>query len=307
VPRLEHRLAVASLLLVAACGGGGGGHSDRPASPPPGVLPGFEHVIVVVFENQNYSSIIGNGSMPYLNGLASANSLATSFYANTHPSIGNYFVMTTGGIVSDDDDFSGITSVDNVVRELLAAGKTWKLYAQSLPAVGWMGGDVYPYIKHHNPFAYVSDVVGSAEAANMVSLTQFAADLANDALPNFSFIVPDNQHNMHDCPAGMSSCSFADKAANTDRWLESNVGPLLANADFRSNGFVVITFDESGNDDANGGGRIATLLVGPRVKQAYEGNGFYQHEALLRLWLEALGVTSYPGQAANTSNMSEFF
>jgi len=32
-------------------------------------------------------------------------------------------------------------SMDNVVRELVAAGKTWKAYAESLPSVGYLGGD----------------------------------------------------------------------------------------------------------------------------------------------------------------------
>ena len=97
-------------LALASCGGGGS--SSNAAGP----LPSFDHVVVVVLENQNYDSIIGSSSMPFLNGLANANSLATNFYANTHPSIGNYFIMTTGEVISRDDQFSGTTSADNLVR-----------------------------------------------------------------------------------------------------------------------------------------------------------------------------------------------
>src|SRR5437773_8515530 len=208
-------------LAFASCGGGG---SSRNATGP---LPSFDHVVVVVLENQNYDSIIGSSSMPFLNGLANANSIATNFYANTHPSIGNYFIMTTGEVISRDDQFSGTTSADNLVRQLVAVGKTWKVYAESLPSTGWTGGNVYPYIKHHNPFAYFSDVVATPQANNIVALTQLSSDLANGSLPHFAFIVPNNQNNMHDCPAGMSSCSLADKAANADTWLQANIGPLL--------------------------------------------------------------------------------
>jgi len=42
--------------------------------------------------------VIGKPSMPYLNSLANTYGLATQYYANTHPSNGNYFMLTTGQI-----------------------------------------------------------------------------------------------------------------------------------------------------------------------------------------------------------------
>jgi len=60
-----------------------------------------KHVYLVVLENHSYSSIIGNKSMPWLNGLASRYAYATAYYANTHPSIGNYFELTTGKIITN--------------------------------------------------------------------------------------------------------------------------------------------------------------------------------------------------------------
>jgi phosphatidylinositol-3-phosphatase len=80
--------------------------------------------------------------MPYLNGLAQQYGLATSYCANTHPSIGNYFELTTGQIITNYVAYSGTVNADNVVRHLLSAGKTWKAYAESLPNVGYTGGDV---------------------------------------------------------------------------------------------------------------------------------------------------------------------
>src|SRR5215472_7471783 len=104
-------------------------------SPSPTPTPGAQQgpVVVVVEENHGYSSVIGNSAMPYLNGLASQYGLATQYYADTHPSIGNYFMMTTGQIITNDDSFMGTVGVDNIVRHLLNAGKTWKSYAESLP------------------------------------------------------------------------------------------------------------------------------------------------------------------------------
>src|ERR1700739_1784250 len=61
------------------------------------------HVYLVVLENHSYSSIIGNKSMPWLNALARQYAYASAYYANTHPSIGNYFELTTGKIITKND------------------------------------------------------------------------------------------------------------------------------------------------------------------------------------------------------------
>ena len=91
-------------------------------------VPAFSHVFIVVEENHNFSSVIGSSSMPYLNSLANKYGLAMAYYANTHPSIGNYFMLTTGQIITNNDGFTGTVTADNVVRHLLAAGKAWKSY-----------------------------------------------------------------------------------------------------------------------------------------------------------------------------------
>src|SRR5204863_2960225 len=83
---------------------------------PPSAGPTFGHVFIVTEENTNYSSVIGSSSMPYLNGLAQQYGLATQYYANTHPSIGNYFELSTGQIITNNDGFSTVQNVPNVVR-----------------------------------------------------------------------------------------------------------------------------------------------------------------------------------------------
>jgi acid phosphatase len=272
-------------------------------------VPQSNHVVVVLEENHSYSSVIGNSAMPYLNSLASQNALATQYFANTHPSIGNYFMMTSGQIITNDDGFSGTVSADNMVRQLLSAGKTWKSYAESLPSVGYTGGDVFPYVRHHNPFSFFSDVVNSnAQVLNLAPFSQFPADLNNGQLPNFSFVVPNIQNDAHDCPAGMSSCSDNQKLAAADAWLQSNIAPLLNNAAFQQDGLLIIVFDEGFDTDTGfGGGQVPVVMVGPNVKKGFQSSGLYQHENLLRTILDALGVNSYPGQAVFALDMADMF
>jgi acid phosphatase len=261
--------------------------------------PQAGHVVVVLEENTSYDAVVGNGAMPFFNNLASRYGLAMNYYANTHPSIGNYFMITTGQVITNDDGFNGVVDVDNVVRQLLVAGKSWKSYAEGLPSAGYTGGDVYPYSKHHNPFAYFSDVVNSNnQRQNLVPFSQFRADLNNGALPNYSFVIPNLLNDAHD-----------GSLATADAWLQQNIGPLLNDAQFQRDGILVIAFDESYQDDgANGGGHIAVVVASPAFSRAgFRSGAFYQHQNLLRTTLAALDSGNYPGASADAALMADFF
>ena len=272
-------------------------------------VPSSNHVVVVLEENESYPAVIGSPSMPYLNSLASQNALATQYYANTHPSIGNYFMLTAGQLITNNDSLNSTVNVDNIVRHLLTAGKTWKSYAESLPSVGYIGGDQYPYIRHHNPLSYFSDVTNSSvQRLNLVPFTQFATDLSNNQLPNYSFVVPNQNHNAHDCPTAPTGCTNAQKLATADAWLKSNIAPLLTNPEFQQDGILIIVFDEGFNTDtAHGGGHIAAIAVGPGVRKGFKSTTFYQHQNVLRTTLDALGVHSYPGIGGSSADMSDLF
>lgn len=273
-------------------------------------VPQSAHVVIVVEENHSYSQIIGNSSMPYFNSLAQKYGLAVNYYANTHPSIGNYFMLTTGQIITNNDTYSGTVSANNFVRAALTSGVSWKAYAESLPYTGYMGGDAYPYSKHHNPVSFFTDVVNSSsEKYNVVPFTRFAQDLANHTFPKFSFVIPNMHNNMHDCPTGMSTCSDSQKAAAADYWLKTKIAPLLASSDFQKSGLLIITWDEGKQSDtSHGGGRVATVLIGPKVKRGYKSAKFYQEQSLLKTILRALGSSvSAPGAAASAPSMSDFF
>jgi acid phosphatase len=259
--------------------------------------PQAKHVILLVEENQSYSAVM-NGGMPYLDSLAEQYGLATNYYANTHPSIGNYFVLTTGQILTNNDGYSGTEDVDNIVRHLVAAGKTWKSYAESLPSPGYVGGNEGKYLKRHNPFAYLADVVNNpAQRQNIVPFTQLATDIRNNTLPDYAFIAPNRCNDAHDCPI-----------STADEWLKANIGPLIASPAFQDGGLLIITFDESFESDRkHGGGQVATVIVGPQVKHGFKSSTFYQHQSTLRLTMESLGLNSSPGMAASAPSMAEFF
>lgn len=316
-----------SLLLVfatflIACGGGkgtgfsftnigGSTTSTGSTNTSSGSTASIEHVVIVVLENENYSDVVGSQYMPYWNNLAGQTSLATKFYADVHPSLGNYLIMTAGVDPTigslDPDNWSGTISSDNVASVLTAGGKTWKAYAQSLPSNGYTGGDQYPYVKHHNPFVYFDSVLGSsAQMANIVNLSQFPADISA-GLPSYSFIIPDDEHNGHDCPNGGSACPLSDRLTAADNFLKSNIDPLLQNSAVMANTVVFVLFDESATDATNGGGHIPVIVAGGPIKSGgYQSTTTYQFQSVLRFSLSSLGQTNFPGLSSVAVDMNEF-
>jgi len=271
------------------------------------IHPGLQvqHVFIVMEENHSYSDVIGNPQMPYLNSLAKTYSSAPAYYADTHPSIGNYFMLTTGQIITNDDGYTQTVTADNVVRELLAGGKTWEEYSESIPYRGYFGGDTGEYAERHNPLSYMSDVRSNpAQQQNLVPFTQLATDIANHTLPNYGFIVPNLLDDAHDGTLAMA-----------DAWLQTNIAPLLASPDFNTpgGGLLIIVFDESEDSDNQfGGGHVPWVAVGPDVNLGYPPAGslipitVYQHESTCRFMLKLAGVSVFPGNCAIAPDMNEF-
>ena len=254
--------------------------------------------MLVLEENHGFTDVIGSGAMPYLNGLAQQYGLATQYYADTHPSIGNYFMLTTGQILTNDDGYTGTVTVDNLIRHILNAGKTWKEYAEDIPYSGYTGGDSGAYSEHHNPLSYLSDVRNSStQVQNLVAFSQFQADLGSGHLPDFSFVTPNLNDDAHD-----------GSLSQADAWLQQNIAVLFNSAQFQDGGLLIVVFDESEDSDTNhGGGRVAMVMAGPDVQNGFQSTTVYQHENLLKTIANYIGIDSNIGATSSATAMSEFF
>jgi len=233
--------------------------------------PQSKHVVVVMEENSSYSAVVNSSQWPNLNSLIKTGALPTNYFADTHPSIGNYLMLTTGQVLTNDDNSTQVWNVDNIARRMLASGVSFKIYA-----------------------AVANQVI--------CPFTQFATDVANNSLPEFSFIVPDVNDDAHN-----------GTPQQADSWLHSNVVvPLSSHSAFTAggDGILMVVFDEAATSDTeHGGGHVSPVLWGPNVKAGYTQTSttVYQHESTLRTWMEALGLPDPPAAAASAPSMSEFF
>jgi acid phosphatase len=267
-------------------------------------MPQSRHVVIVMEENQSYSTVVGNTSVwPNLNTLIANGALPTNYYADSHPSIGNYFMLTTGQLLTTDDNSTKVWTVDNVARRMLAAGISFKVYAEGITQ-GYVGGNTDLYLVRHNPFAMLSDVAGNTQVANQCiwPFTQFVTDLTNGTLPEFSFIVPDINDDAH-----------SGTPQQADTWLQTKVvSPLSSYTAFKlgGDGVLIVDFDEADDSDSTyGGGHVAPVLWGPNVKVGFSqtSSTVYQHESMLRAVMDLMGLSAPPGAAAAAPSMAEFF
>ena len=289
--------------------------APTPTSTPVSPIPSFSHIFEIVLENTSYESLIGNAQAPYLNGLARQYALATQFYAVTHPSLPNYFVLTGGdsfGIITDcaADTASCVADKPNLADSIEQSGRTWTAYFESMP-VPCGTTRVFPYTIHYNPFVYYTDIVNNAQRCQSHVLpydqAEFFTHLTTGQAPNFVWIAPDLNHDMHE---GYST------PAQADRWLASNVAPILTSSAFQQNGLLIITFDEgrdTGTPDtagccgtSAGGGHIATLLISPLVNKGFQSSVAEDHYNLLAMIETAWGLPLL-GQTKDAQPMTEFF
>jgi acid phosphatase len=259
---------------------------------------------MVVEENQGYATVAGNRSdWPSLNDLISKGALATNYYADTHPSLGNYFMLTTGQTVTTNDSSTTIWDVDNLARRLISSNLPFRVYAEGI-GTGYLGGNEGQYVIRHDPFAMLSDVADNPQVASqtLCPFSQFAPDVAHDALPAFSFVVPGINDDAHSAPA-----------LQADHWLQANIiGPLSGTTAFSpgGDGILIVLFDEASDEDTDhGGGHVLAMFWGPNAQAGFTQTSttVYQHESMLRTVMDALGLQNPPGAAATAPSMTEFF
>jgi acid phosphatase len=265
--------------LVSVAGAG--------AAVPARAVPAFSHVVVVVFENKEVGDVVGSPQAPTFTRLARSYATLTDYMAVTHPSLPNYLALVSGSTQGITDDCTDcLVGGRSLADTLEAAGRSWKTYAEDLPSAGFTGGSAGDYAKKHDPLLYFRSVLARpADRSRVVPLTQLPRDLARGALPDFSLVVPNKCHDMHDC-----------SVATGDAWLHGFLPPLLRSHVMR-NGVVFIVFDE-GSSDQGGGGHVAALVVGPTVRPGSRFTAPTGHYGLLRTIEDAFGLPYLGGSAS---------
>lgn len=274
-------------------------------------VPRSSHVWLIAEENHSYEEVVGNPQMPYYNQLISQYGLATQFYSDQHSSLPALMWFVAGAPVELNNDTTSCQHQDdNVVRELLNQGYSWRSYQENLPYAGYQGlySPDFLYYRRHNPLIDFTDVCpGTGQDTNSVPLTQMATDFSQIGTVNFAFVTPNVNDDAHN-----------GTLQQADQWLQGNVPAILARPEFGpgGDGLLFVIWDEADLDFDNRcsatilvgcGGRTATLVIGPRVIPGYQSPVTYQNESVLATICAAMGLVPCPGAAQSAEPMYDFF
>jgi phosphatidylinositol-3-phosphatase len=220
-----------------------------------------QHVILIMMENHDDASIVGNSNAPYENYLISHYAFAKNYFALSTSGLKDYIGITDGS--TSISHFTGdclpttcFTSNSNIFLLLQDNGLSWKGYAESMPSncytnnYGSLPNEYWP---RHTAIPYYTDLasycsVHDVPLGNVATQTgNFFNALKSNSLPNFAMISPNVCDDMH-------SCSIS----RGDKWLHEFVNDIISSSSFSST-IILITFD-NGPSVSN---PIPMIIVGP--------------------------------------------
>jgi hypothetical protein len=309
--------AVASVSLLAAAVGFAVPSALASAAPAASV-PRLAHVFVIIEENNGFGDIIGNRAAPNLNYLARTFGLATDYFGvSPCCSETNYVGLLGGntfGVPSDDPYWKNrVIDKPSLISQLDHAGISWKAYLQAIPHTNYQGM-CYPakcigspdndplYVSKHDGIQNYTSAHNPFDWSRQVPIGELARDLRDGAVPRFSYVIPDECHDMHgDPPYCLDSGNIFDpQNQHLVAVGDAYVGQLVAeitHASFwhKANNAILITFDE-GDDtkgccDANpGAGQVATIVIGNHGVRGVKDASPANHYSLLSTIQHALGL-----------------
>lgn len=251
-------------------------------------------VFTIVMENHSQSEIIGNKAAPYINQLVASGGLATGYHDSfVHPSEPNYLWMVSGenfGVLDDNDPASHhLDSTSHLVDQLENAGLTWKTYQESMGAPCGLTSQGR-YAAKHNPFVYFNDVNGWNGTKfdptvrcneHVVDYTQLDTDLAAKNIPDYVFITPNLDNDMHDGSIALG-----------DAWLAHEVPKLLATDAFQKGGVLFLMWDEGGGTPSADDPPF--IVLSPNAKPGLVSNADYDTSSYVKTVQSILGVETLP-------------
>ena len=264
-------------------------------------------VFTIVMENHSSSQIFGDADAPYINALAAQGAVAAGYHDSyVHPSEPNYLWMVAGenfGILDDNDPgpSNAIASQSHLADQIELAGLTWRAYEDGMgQPCGLQSHD--RYAAKHDPFVYFTDidgwdgtqfVPGARCTEHVVDYSALDADIAADAVPDYVFITPDLDHDMHD-----------GTVAQGDAWLATEVPKILATNAYQRGGVLFLLWDEG----ASSGDSPPFIVVSPNVTPGTVSQTSYDTSSFLltvekMLGVEALPCSADPGAVAPMSDL----
>lgn len=225
---------------------------------------------------------------------------------------------------------------ETIADQLVAAGQSWKSYQESLPASGVVDGvnlsdGIYSnlsdasiakspnlqklYAVKHNPFVYFANVQENTDPKNglnnvvdFTGINGLYADLRVGKVPNFSFIAPNQCHDMHGIGNGSPLCNNdATLIQMGDASVKQLVSAIKASKSWKEGkNAIVVMWDE--NDFSASPNQVVTIVDTNYGVKGVSSNQPYSHFSLLKTLDAGFGLPCLNHACdSNVNSMSDMF
>ena len=317
--------ASASVTTPAGGGGGGGATVNNPCGVVSQSSAPYAHIVVIMDENLTYPAWQSSPDAAYTHLLGNDCRLETNAAGETHPSFPNYLAVTGGGFTTC---LGCSTSADNIFHQLNVAGGSWRDYNQSMPGNCHSNTSSVPqYRSGHNPAFWYTNL--GAKGDNTCAKYDVPADpnmwndIANDNLPEFAWVAPDDCYDVHwqtgPCEKE-TGATKADRIKLGDQYIKQLMQAIVATPSYQAGRtLVVITWDESNEGSVLNKGnwgidcsspsvynnnkatcQVPTILVSERMPGGSD-NAFYSHYGLTKAFEQNFGLPVLAGAQSVTA------
>ena len=312
-------LLLAALLVALTVVPGEVNTRAAPAAPAMQAPP-FDHIFVVLEENQDYDRIVGSDEAPFINSLINDNFLQTDYHALNHGSLPDYLGLVSGSeqlqaIGTPPTDCTPqwtrsppscvVTAADpsNITDLIEHSGRSWRAYLQAMGQPCRWQSQTADYDIIHNPFVYFETIEGgnavSSQRCVDHDVDMYAdprhslhADLMSaSTTPNFVFIVPGNRYNMHDNQFKGADDFLRDILTGTNRSGQNGINAVnifSSPAWTTGRSIAYIVWDEDSGTRVN---HVVAIQVGNWVNRpSGEDGATFNHYSMLKTWEVAWGL-----------------
>ncbi len=218
----------------------------------------IEHVIVLMLENQSYSTVVNGTAAPYQSQtLAHQCGVGTAMFATTHASAANYLATTAGQYPANSAkgcaSVAGCSSsADNLFAQADRAGLGWRNYVEGAPATpsSCLNVTSTPNVTKigHQPGLFYGLADCPTDLVPVPDLTAasgpFWNDLQGGTLPAVSWVSP-NQAHVGEGTSGLGAA---------DTWLKGFLARVQGSTTYQAGRTAIfVTYDEGSGTDAKQG------------------------------------------------------
>ena len=254
-------------------------------------------------ENQNYGSVIGSSSAPFINSLAAQGTTITNYHsygANAFSgdningcSAACYVALISGSDNGVSDGYSCCLTGTTLVDQLQSAGLTWQAYCES----GCPRGN------DHFPFSGFASVASSPDifTGSSVTTSQFITTANSANPPNLLWFTPTDNHNMHDNSVSSGDSYLKKFLVGNGTVLTPASGSLLASSLFRNSQYRTLLYLWWDEYDPS-----PNVEYGSMIKKGYTSTASYDEFSSLRM-LETNWNLGTLVNSANALPISDIF